>query len=260
MTTLLNHVSMAAAAGKRIFTVTGHGTGLGVGPRIPPGTYVIFLSKPGQILNANSTIRGTRLYEQLYIRSVLMGGLRSRNVRPVRLAYWKKHVYGPGDLLPEMTIEFKDINPALNNLFGVLNTSMPGARLNVHRKSLLSQTIRRHGRGIYVVVSCRSSQLRHITGMANINYRSNVARTGGTQRGLRVGSMSPNVNKITQYKENIQRRLAKSKRNASHISPRTTPAKKSRLRLFSFHPGVPSPPKKRRSTTSRRLATPRSTR
>ena len=268
MTTLIDRTSMAAALGERIYMVTGHGVGLGVSSfstRLPANTYVIFLSKPGQLLDGSSILTNPKLYnDPTYIRSVLTHRIPLKDVRPVRLAYWKKHLYGPGNKLPDVTIQMKDAsNPLANRVAGVVNTSIPGTFLNYQRTATISQIVRRHGRGIYVIASCRASRERTVSGIANLNYRSNVIRTGGTQRGLRIGSMSPNVNRITQYRENVQRRLAKLKRNASQLSPPKTLPKKSRLFYSTFHPGVPSPPKKKsasRSTTSRRLATPRSTR
>ena len=268
MQTIINRTkALAVQPTTKFKLVIGHGTLIQRYPRVPEDTYIIFLSKPGHILSSSSILSNPQVFRYSYIRNAITGATPKWNVRPVRLGMWKEHVYAPGNVYPDMNIEFFDYNPAgfrtpgtpSNAVFGVhtINTTN---RRNTRFKgssSNLSNIIRFGGKGIYIVASCRTSPWRGNN--ARVSAVRNFELTGGAQTTVRrMGRNDPNVNRGAQALENMQARMAARKRTAANSVNKATAKRKKPLFYFPvlpFAPGRPTPAstkRRRRPKTLRR--------
>lgn len=238
--TLINRTRIAAETSPIRFVI-GHGI---LVPheferRVPKNTYVIFLSKPGQLLSSNQALD---LYSKSlsYIRSALTGQIRSSQIEPYRLSKWTSHVYGPGEKYPNLMLKLFD--PQLSLIAGMTKLES-GKRLYYGQTVHLNQLFIRGGPGIYIVAACRASVERvprarqafaenthinrsRITGSTVVNKR-------GEQRKLRLPSNAPPLNLNVAAMERTQKRLAAHKRTGN--SPNNRQSK--RLVFFSFNPG-----------------------
>lgn len=240
--TLINRARIAAETSPIRFVI-GHGL---LEPdveerRVPANTYVIFLSKPGQLLSSS---QATQLYQtsEQYVRSALTGRIRTSQIKPYRLSKWTSHVYGPNDKYPNLRLTLSDSNPELSRIFGMTKLELGSRQFRYgEQRMLLNQFLTRGGPGIYIVAACRSSierlQLARVASHINSNIRrvrsgSRVNRRG-EQRGLRLPSRAPPLNLSVAELERAQKRRAAHKRSGSKL-PNSLPAKNV---YFSFNPG-----------------------
>jgi len=247
--TLINRTRLAAETSPIRFVI-GHG--LLTPPdeiqrRVPKNTYVIFLSKPGQLLSARE---GYQLYIKslLYIRYALMGQIRSSQIDPYRLSKWTSHVYGPNEKYPNLMLKLFDSNPQsiLSQISGMTKLET-GKRQYYGQSVMLSQLMIRGGPGVYIVAACRASAERapHAARVFEANVHPNrsriTVRSGsrvsivnrrGTQQRMRLPSNAPPLNLSVAESERTQKRLAAHKRTGS---PNNRQGKK--LVSFSFNPG-----------------------
>ena len=263
MQTLINRTkAIAAQPNTKFKLVVGHGGLTGTYKRLPEDTYIIFLSKPGHLISQGSVIQNPRLFNHSYLRNAISGVLPKWSIQPTRLGAWKEHVYGPGNIYPDMSVNFFD-----HNEIGVRKTGTPfnmveGVHsINANRKTIgfkggfanISNVIRFGGKGIYIVAACRASPERSLRGAMG-SFRKNLRLTGGNQTSLRrIGVTDPLINRMAQEIENTQARMAAHKRNANK-SPNSTssPKRMKKPNTFTFAPGRPptSSTARRRPTTS----------
>lgn len=247
--TLINRTRLAAETSP-IRLVIGHGLLTPPGEiqrRVPKNTYVIFLSKPGQLLSIRE---GYQLYTKslLYIRSALMGRIRSSQIDPYRLSKWTSHVYGPNEKYPNLMLKLFDSNPQsiLSEISGMTKLET-GKRLYYGQTVMLNQLLIRGGPGVYIVAACRASAERAPRAaqvfQANVHpnrsritvrsgSRVSIVNRRGTQQRMRLPSNAPPLNLNVAEFERIQKRLAAHKRTGS---PNNRQVKKSKV--FSFNPG-----------------------
>jgi hypothetical protein len=247
--TLINRARIAAETSPIRFVI-GHGL---LEPdveerRVPKNTYVIFLSKPGQLLSVREAYQ---LYTKslLYIRSALMGRIRSSQIDPYRLSKWTSHVYGPNEKYPNLMLKLFDSNPQsiLSQISGMTKLEI-GKRQYYGQHVMLNQLMIRGGPGIYIVAACRASAERAPRAAqvfeANVHpnrsritvrsgSRVNIVNKRGTQQRLRLPSNAPSLNLSVAELERAQKRRAAHKRSGSKL-PNSLPAKNV---YFSFNPG-----------------------
>lgn len=266
MTTLINRTqAFAAQSNTKFKLVVGHGALSGTYERLPEDTYIIFLSKPGHLISQGSITQHPQMRRHSYLRNAISGVLPRWAIQPTRLKMWKEHVYGPGNVYPDMIINFFDHTMTglrtqgtpFNRLAGV--TTINTNRTTTHFKGTtanLSNIIRFRGKGIYIVAACRASPERSFAGAMSA-FRRNIRWTGGNQTSLRrMGPTDPGRNRAAQAHENKQARTAAHKR-ISNFPNRNTPSKKMKP-MFTFAPGIPTPASLRRrtpATTTRRPRT-----
>jgi hypothetical protein len=216
--------------------------------RVPANTYVIFLSKPGQLLSSSQATELYRKSEQ-YIRYALTGRLRTSQIEPYRLSKWTSHVYGPHEKYPNLRLTLSDSSPELSRTFGMTKLELGSRRFTYREQRMfLNQFLTRGGPGIYIVAACRSSierlPMARVASHINSNIRRsritvrtgsrvNVVNRRGEQRKLRLPSRAPQLNLNVAELERAQKRRAAHKRKASKL-PNSLPAKNV---YFSFNPG-----------------------
>lgn len=251
METLINRTrNFASQTSTKFKLAIGHGGLTGTSARLPADTYVIFMSKPGHLLSQGAILSHPQIFKPSYLRNVITGVLPRWSISPTIFSTWTERVYGPGDMYPDLRIDFYDYTTTgvptpgspYNRVSG-LHTLESNTRRNTHFKGssgYLSNVIRFKGKGIYIVIACRASPERSSAG-AMSTFRRNIRLSRGNQSTLRrIGRTDPLINIIAQIMENKQARMAKSKRKRSNnINPR--PLKKSTgvfPRSFSFAPGT----------------------
>ena len=259
MTTLINRIKSNVMHPTMSFKlVVGHGGLTGTLARLPADTYIIFLSKPGHLIAQGSVISNPQMFRHSYLRNVISGVIPRWSILPHRFGRWKEHVYGPGDIYPDLSLNFYDHNSSgvrlnqtpFNNRTGV--HSINATTRTRHFKGVtahLSNVIRLRGKGVYIVLACRASSQRSYAG-AMSSFRRNFRLTGGTQETLRrIGATDPRTNLFAQHIKNMQARRATHKRRANN-AVNSHPAKKRKTAPFpgpsTFAPGRNTPLTRRR--------------
>ena len=258
--TLINRIKNVAAQPNTAFKmVVGHGGLIGNAARafakVPAGTYIIFLSKPGHLLAQASVVSNPQMRNHTYLRNVITNTLPRWAIQPVRLGMWKQHVYGPGNLYPDLSLNLYDVNKEGHRLTGspfnrlaglhTIKSNRPTQKHFYGQNVHLSNIVRFGGPGIYVVVACRASSERSWAGAMSA-FKNNFRLTGGTQETLRrMGPTDPMLNRLAQRIENTQRRLVTYKRTATFPNNNPRPYKFYKMLTpfvgpSVFTPGVPS--------------------
>jgi len=269
MQTLINRTKAFALQPPTKFKLmVGHGGLTGTfAPRLPADTYIIFLSKPGHLISQDSVTQHRQIFRHSYLRNAISGVSPKWSIQPTHLKTWNERVYGPGDVYPNMIINFFDHNasgfPTPGTQFNLLSGlhTIKATRTNTHFKgssAYVSNIVRFGGKGIYIVAACRASRERSNAGAMG-SFQRNFRLTGGNQTSLRrIGPTDPRTNLIAQAIENIQARMAAHKRRANSQN-RASPPKKTKKYMYTFAPGRPTPaastrrrPKTRRTKTLRR--------
>lgn len=250
----------AANPSTRINWVAGHGVQLNFGAKVPPNTFLIFMGAPGQYASQSILPWNSRAYRNLqYMRDVFAG--RVTNILPTRLGYWKQHVYGPGDVFPELMIDMWDYNivnigtqriardtpgTPFDRVCGIKDMNR-GIKFLYKKSRTISQLLRR-GPGIYLIMSCRASMQRIESGTANRDFVRTSNRLAPLIAQARVPRIQPTeaVNFGVQTHENRQARVTTRKR-AMTTRPRNRTTTKRReteftrfqsaMPVFTFHPG-----------------------
>jgi hypothetical protein len=212
--------------------VVGHGSLTGDFPKVPRKVYIIFMAEPGHSYNKSLLTPSNRAYKNIqYLRNVFSG--KEKNVAPVRLKYWKEHVYGPNDEYPNMRLVFQDymnitnpytgntvrknVHGPLNNITGVTNVEN-GIRTHHKLTFVLSDLVRDLGPGIYIVNACRTFPTR--PGTKN-TARANFNKYSSTGRYMPPISMrNSSISAMAQATEKNQARVVARKRAAANNSPR----------------------------------------
>lgn len=135
---------------------------------IPPNMYVIFLTKAGYLgLGSDTITQGWKnvFGSQNKMRNFIKGNL-PRNEIPTLVTKlgldWKKHIYGPGMVIPNHSLEMKDSQrPPYDSLCGLWLPSSLTPRLfyrdTVNLQQLVNATRSRlFGKVILFVSGCRS--------------------------------------------------------------------------------------------------------
>lgn len=249
MATRINRAKAAAAnISVPIKVLVGHGTGIFGYSRVPQNTYIIFLAKPGHTLGQGTVFDNPYLFHEPYVRNAITRRIRQSNVRPVQLGRWTSHLYGPGDIFPEIEMElFDEENANLNTFFGITNlrsgrTSFRGHVVNSLRGLLLTS-----GPGIYIIATCRASE-----------QRANISTAQQRNYGIlpRMTSADPLLNRWVQMMENRQKRYAKFKRTRNNNTVSVRPLPPFAPGNLQFAPGRPTPSVKRPAIRQRSRRTP----
>lgn len=243
----------AARPSTHIRWMAGHGLQIPEPGRVPSDTFVVFMAPPGQFGTTGMLPPTSRAYKSIqYLRDVFAG--RVANILPTRLGYWKRHVYGPDDVFPDLKIDMWDYRietlhiPRSNNeptaptqiihawpkspfdkISGVKDMNT-GVKILYKKTRTVSQVINARGPGIYLIMACRASAERILSGAAHRNYnRTNTAGMTALRNMRRVTSGAVNLH--VQAHENAQARVSGLKRarniqtlrRASPSSGRTLP-------------------------------------
>ena len=250
MATRINRIkTLASNSSTRLRIVVGHGGLLPDKPRVPPGVYIIFVSKPGHLLAQRMVLEYPHLFNGRYLRRVLRGGIPVTQIQPPPLRIWKKHFYGPGDVYPNLGLNL--FNTHLNG------TPQPGTQFNfttgVHTlnngtKGMYGQTktlhdiVTHYGAGIYIVSACRTTSERagpNRTGPSWTQLNRNYYLSRGAQTfAPRMRQNDPELNRNVQNLENAQARYAAYKRSRNTTRTNSRPTKiKFRTPRTPFAPG-----------------------
>ena len=256
MTTRVNRAKAAAAnTSVPIKLVVGHGVLTAGGySRVPAGCNLIFLGRPGHLLNSSTLTANPQMFDENYVRGALTRQIRRTTVRPIQLANWTSHFYAPGDIFPELEMMLYDLDShgrlpgtQIDILSGIHNLH----RGQVFRKGKTIKSLRgmmlSEGPGIYIIVACRSSSERATSRIGTLPSLAHANYAFGSSR--RMTAVDPLVNRVAQMMENRQRRYAIFKRSAS--SPSSPPSAKRRRPEFQFASGARNTG--RRTTSGHRI-------
>lgn len=192
--------------------ITGHSTMTSNSPMVlPAATYVVYLSAPGWILSSAAILASTGLVNKLRTRKTVMRRFILGQIAPARLTStqffqlsWRRHLYGPGDSMPNHTIEMFDIrDPAMNILMGLQEVGKPMTERG--RTTTVAQLVREYGPGIYFVMGCRVTPGQNI-GAVRVNLVRNIStgsRFGRGQSGMPATNVSGLVPRV--YAQNVIR-------------------------------------------------------
>lgn len=159
--------------------ITGHGLMTSNSPMIlPRRTYVVYLSAPGWILGAHSMLASAGLIQKLFTRRNVMRRFILGQIPPARLsssqffpAHWRRHLYGPGDSMPNHNIDmFDTVRPDIDAFLGVKEVGGP---MTEHgRSSTVAQLVREYGPGIYFIMACRGTPGQNTQALTATAYRN----------------------------------------------------------------------------------------
>jgi hypothetical protein len=190
------------------------------------------MAEPGYALSKDLILNMGRSYDNIgYVRNVFSG--KEKDIHPVRLRYWKEHVYGPNDLYPDLHLTLTDkteITNAMKNIamkhgiklpegnsayekwFGVKNLKTGTTTLRGEKDTTLKEVLEKSGPGIYLVTACRPSGRHSLTTSHN-----QAMKMYNTVKGRRMPPVSPRfpLNATAQRIEQNQARLAARKRARS---------------------------------------------
>ena len=228
----------AARPSTHIRWMAGHGLQIPEPGRVPAGTFVVFMAPPGQFGTTGMLPPVSRAYKSIqYLRDVFAG--RVANILPTRLGYWKRHVYGPNDVFPDLKIDMWDYRietlriPRSNNeptaptqiihawpkspfdkVCGVKDMNT-GVKILYKKTRTVSQVINARGPGIYLIMACRASAERISSGAAHRNFnRTNTVGMTALRNMRRVSSGAVNLH--VQAHENAQARMVGLKRGRNN--------------------------------------------
>lgn len=222
----------ASSPDTRIRWVVGHGSLTGGFPKVPANTFIVFIAEPGHSYNQSLLLPSNRAFKsESYLRNVFSG--KEKNVRPVRLKYWKEHVYGPNDEFPDLKLSLydftiitnpyngtnvkKNVQGPLNSITGV--TNVKNGRRTLHKQVMsLSELVKSVGPGIYLVNACRTVPLRVGATTNNATKAFNTYNTAGRYMPPVKNS---GISRVAQKVEQNQARTVTRKRSASTPPKRT---------------------------------------
>jgi hypothetical protein len=184
--------------------IVGHGENQDTNTRVPPGTWVVFLSRPGHLLSAghfthklfrNQILQKTEVTRKLALDQIPPHRLPALTLLP---SSWKLQIHGPNDMMPNMYIELFDQTPPLtasthlrtygdmrlfNQMCGVTKTSSTFSFPTNHgERTTVKNLVLQHGKGIYFVVACRgtSGQSRPAL-FSSMRQNNSMTTRGGVQ-------------------------------------------------------------------------------
>lgn len=199
--------------------ITGHTTMTTGSPMVLPSrTYVVYLSAPGWMLSSYAILTSAGLVKKLRtqrptMRRFMLGEiplsrLPSSQFFPVS---WQRHLYGPGDTMPNHTIDTFDIrNPLMNSVMGVQEVGRP--MTDRGRSTTIAQLVREYGPGIYFIIGCRGTPGQNPEELLAAMHR-NVSTTSRFGRG-QTGQPPVNTSGLVQrvYLQNTARTARLKKR------------------------------------------------
>jgi hypothetical protein len=177
--------------------IVGHGRTEYTDTRVPPGTWVVFLSRPGNLLNITPFTRAS-FRNQILQKTEVTRKLALNQIPPYKLpaltllpSSWKMQIHGPNDIMPNMYLELFDQNPLttnmdryrttrlFNQICGVTKTSRTFSfPTNQGETTTVKNLVLQHGKGIYFVVACRGT-----TGQNPLNLNRFMRQNTTTVRG-----------------------------------------------------------------------------
>jgi hypothetical protein len=186
--------------------IVGHGRTENTDTRVPPGTWVVFLSRPGHLLSAGHFTRAafrkeirqnTELTRKLALNQTPPGNLPSLMLLP---SSWKLQIHGPNDMMPNTHLELFDHTPLtssmnmatygrrrlFHSMCGVTKTksgtvSFPS---NQGETTTVKNLVLQHGKGIYFVVACRGTAGQNNSSLSRAMRQNNtMTARGGVQFG-----------------------------------------------------------------------------
>ena len=199
--------------------IIGHTTMNAGSPMVLPGrTYVVYLSAPGWMLSSYAILTSAGLAQKLRtqrrtMRRFMLGEIPLPRLTSTQFfpASWRRHLYGPGDTMPNHTIDTFDYgNQAMDDLMGVQEVGRPVTEHG--RSTTIAQLVRESGPGIYFVIGCRGTPGQNWQELANTMYR-NVSVSHRFGRG-QLGQPPVNRTGLVQrtYLQNTIRTRALKKR------------------------------------------------
>jgi hypothetical protein len=179
--------------------IIGHGSTTNTDTRVPPGTWVVFLSKPGHSLNFFPFIHNT-FRSQILQKTSVTRKLALDEIPPGRLpaltllpSSWRSQIYGPNDLMPNTYIELFDRTPLtnmdsyrkhrlFNSINGVTKTSTNFSfPTNKGETTTVKNLVLQHGKGIYFVVACRGTSGQSPSSLNRSGRQNSTSARGGLQ-------------------------------------------------------------------------------
>lgn len=224
---------MAEKSATPFWWITGHGQMTENSPmqsptRVPPATYVVFLSAPGFILPSSRIMTSVGMIHRLRTNPVTMRRFVLGKIHPGRAtnaqfwkSSWKRHIYGPGDTMPRHILNLYDGNsPSMDALMGVHRVG--GTTTDHNTTKTVSQIVRDHGVGIYFVMTCRGTAGQHPAALARNLQTSELpgSRHGHPQFWRPATNVTGLVNRVAA--QNILRaRAQKRLRTVRRKLPKT---------------------------------------
>ena len=199
--------------------IIGHTTMNAGSPMVLPGrTYVVYLSAPGWMLSSYAILTSAGLAQKLRtqrktMRRFMLGEIPLPRLTSTQFfpSSWRRHLHGPGDTMPNHTIETFDYgNQAMDDLMGVQEVGRP---VTDHgRSTTIAQLVRESGPGIYFVIGCRGTPGQNWQELRTAMYR-NVSTASRFGRG-QLGQPPVNRTGLVQrtYLQNTIRTRALKKR------------------------------------------------
>jgi hypothetical protein len=207
--------------------IVGHGQMTSNSPMVlPRRTYVVYLSAPGWLLSMDAILTSAGLVQKLRTRKTVMRRFILGQIPTARLTStqfiptnWRRHLYGPGDSMPNHNIEMFDRRrPDMDALMGLQEVGQPTTEYG--RATTVAQLVREYGPGIYFVMACRGTPGQNTgelykTGVRNV---STGVRFGRGQLGQPPVNRSGLVQRT--YLQNTAR-TEKLKKRIFTVRPRT---------------------------------------
>lgn len=180
--------------------IVGHGQAQNTDTRVPPGTWVVFLSRPGHLLNyypfthtifRNQILQRTEVTRKLALDQIPPGRLPSLLLLP---SSWKLQIHGPNDMMPNVHLELFDQTPLTTNMIkyrasrlfnqmcGVTKTSRTVSfPTNRGETTTVKNLVLQHGKGIYFVVACRGTPGQNSSNLMSRLRQNTTSVRGGPQ-------------------------------------------------------------------------------
>jgi hypothetical protein len=182
--------------------IVGHGQAQNTDTRVPPGTWVVFLSRPGHLLNfypfthkifREQILQRTEVTRKLALDQIPPGKLPSLLLLP---SSWKLQIHGPNDMMPNVHLELFDNSPLTANIPKYIKSRLFGRMCGVTKTSRIFSSptnrgeittvknlVLQHGRGIYFVVACRGTPGQNSSNLENRMAQNTTSVRGGPQLG-----------------------------------------------------------------------------
>lgn len=180
--------------------IVGHGQSQNTDTRVPPGTWVVFLSRPGHLLNfrpfthkifREQILQRTEVTRKLALDQIPPGRLPSLLLLP---SSWKLQIHGPNDMMPNVHLELFDNSPLTANIPKYIKSRLFGRMCGVTKTSRIFSSptnrgetttvknlVLQHGRGIYFVVACRGTPGQNSSNLESRMIQNTTSARGGIQ-------------------------------------------------------------------------------
>jgi hypothetical protein len=182
--------------------IVGHGSTSDTDTRVPPGTWVVFLSRPGHYLNfypfTHNIFRNQILQKTESTRKLILGQIPPHKIPALTLlpSSWRMQIHGPNDMMPNTVLELFDNTQLTNNMYsyrkhklfdsicGVTKTSRSFSfPTNRGEITTVKNLVLQHGKGIYFVVVCRGTSGQNPSSLNRSFIQNTTTVRGGAQLG-----------------------------------------------------------------------------